>query len=152
VAPAEQSIAQGAAAGASAATLAGSAWTIANDAAAAIFGVPIGVLLAAAAGSFFARTFTPPATFWIAFRGGLAWTFAGAYTLPLVLHLSGWPSSIAASAAFVLSCALQLLAPAIVPVLIRNSPAWIRAYLDRLSGRQQQQSGVINGNDGSGGH
>lgn len=116
-----------------------SAWSTANDAAQLLFGVPIGVLLAAAAGAFFARTFLPPSSFWATMRAGIGWTLCGAYSLPLALYFMGWPSSIAASIAFCLSCLLQLLAPALVPVLIRNSPAWILAVLDRWSGRQHPE-------------
>lgn len=129
-------------AAASAATL----WALANDAALAVFALPIGVVLAAAAGAFFAQTFMPAASFWATMRSGLAWTVCGAYSLPLALHLFGAPPKIAGSVAFVFSAGLQLLAPAIVPVLVRNSPAWVRAYIDRLSGRPQtEQKGDENG-------
>lgn len=126
----------GATATAAAASGAGSVWALANDAAGALFGVPIAVVLAAAAGAFFARTFTPPSSFWAALRGGIGWTLAGAYTLPLVMHLSGFPPGIAASTAFVSSCLLQLLAPVIVPMIVRRSPEWVRAWLDRWTGAQ----------------
>lgn len=128
---AEQTVVAATAAGASGA---GSVWAIANDAAAALFGVPISVLLAAAAGAFFARTFTPASSFLATMRGGIGWTLAGAYSIPLIMHLAGLPSSIAASAAFVLSCVGQLLAPKVVPMLIEMSPVWIRSWLDRFFG------------------
>lgn len=137
---AEQMIAQGAAV-AGLGSLAGSFWAIANEATRAIFGIPVGVFLAAAAGAFFARTFTPASSFAATLRGWVGWTLAGAYTIPLAMHLSGWPSSIAASAAFVLSCALQLLAPVVVPMIVRNSPDWIRTWLSKLTGVSGSQAG-----------
>ncbi len=138
---AEQSIAQSAGLAGGIASAGGAFWALANDAAAAIFGVPIGVVLAAAAGAFFARTFTAPSSFWQTLRAGIGWTLCGAYSLPLAMHLSGWPPSMAASAAFVLSAGLQLLAPALVPVILRNSPAWFQAWGNRLFGASSREGG-----------
>jgi hypothetical protein len=134
---AEETVTQGTALAGAGASAAGSAWSIANDAAQAVFGIPIGVVLAAAAGAFFARTFTPASSLGATLRGWAAWTLAGAYTLPLAMHLMGWPQPIAASVAFILSCALQLIAPAVVPMIVRNSPEWVRAIVDRWTGRSK---------------
>ena len=116
-------------------------WALANDAAAAMFGLPIGVLLAAAAGAFFGRTFTPAAGFWLSLRAGVGWPLAGAYTLPLAMHHSGLPAKLAASAAFVLALTLQLLAPVLVPVIIAAAPAWLRRVLNSFAGGQAIQGG-----------
>lgn len=130
----EQVISGGTVAAGGLAAAVAAAWSIANQVAQLIFGIPVGVLLACGSGAFFARTFLAPAPFLQTARAWVGWTLAGAYTLPLAMHVAGAPTSISASIGFVWAAALQLLAPVLVPMLIRNSPEWIRGWLDRLAG------------------
>lgn len=104
----------------------------------AIFGVPSQALLAAGAGVFFGRTFLPATGFRQTLTAWVGWTVASCYSVPLLMHFWGFPKGIVSSVAFALGLALQLFAPILVPELIKRSPAWVRAWIDRRAGVTNQ--------------
>lgn len=101
----------------------GTAWAFATQAADVTFGLPIQVVLACFFASAAARTYVGSIGFWKA-----AWVITmcaalGAYTVPLVLHLFGLPTSVQAGVGVLLSGGMQI--PAVREWLVNTvKSAW----------------------------
>lgn len=86
----------------------GTAWAFATQAADLMFGLPIQVVLACVFASAAARTYVGSIGFWKA-----AWVITmcaalGAYSVPLVLHLFGLPTTVQAGVGVIISGGMQL--------------------------------------------
>lgn len=86
----------------------GSAWGFAAEAVELLFGVPVQVVLACFASSATARTYIGSAGLIKTAGIILAFTALGAWTVPLVLHLFGWPTSVQAGVGVLISGGVQL--------------------------------------------
>lgn len=90
------------------ASAAGTSWAFVSQAADAVFGMPIQVVLACLFGSAAARTYV--GSIGIGKTLGLILLYAGigAYTVPLVMHLLGLPTSVSAGVGVAISGGIQL--------------------------------------------
>jgi hypothetical protein len=97
-----------ASAASAAASGAAAIWSFVSQAADALFGLPIQVVLACFTASAAARTFVGSSGLWQ--TAGLIVLYAalGAWTIPLALHLSGLPTSVAAGVGVLISGGVQL--------------------------------------------
>jgi hypothetical protein len=103
-------------------TGAGAVIGLANEISSALLGVPVPVLLAAAAGAFFAITFREAVTVG---RGLVAWsscTLAGAFASTLALYALNWPPNLAGAVAFFTAAGLPVLGPPILVEIQRRIP------------------------------
>lgn len=87
---------------------AATAWAFLSQASDAVFGVPVQVLLACAFGSSAARTYVE-STGALRTIGMIAiFTCVGAYSVPLLMHLFGLPTTASAAVGMTISGAAQL--------------------------------------------
>lgn len=86
----------------------GSVWGFAAEAVELLFGVPMQVVLACFASSATARTYIGSAGLVKTAGIILAFTALGAWTVPLVMHLVGWPTSLQAGVGVIISGGVQL--------------------------------------------
>lgn len=111
-----------------------------------LLGVPLPVLLAAAAGAWIARAYTPAGNFFAAAVATFGWTIAGCVLAPLAAWAIGYwsgkqmPNNVQAGLALVVSVAL----PLVLPVIREKLPAIVSAALERL---QKMAGGGKGGGD-----
>ena len=121
---------------------AGSAWlAVVADFAMQVFGVPLPVVLCAAAGAFIARSYAPAVNFIRALAASCAWVCAGGGRARVGLWGGGLgggvvPATVLAGLAFAIAAA----GPLLWPVVIEKLPEIVRARLDRLKGGKDVQS------------
>lgn len=99
-----------------------------------LFGVPLPVLLASAAGAFGARVFLPEAPFWRALALSTFWTFAAAWLAELVRwglarSLNGeMPTGALAGVALLVAA----MGPRLAPVVMDKGTAAVGRWLDSI--------------------
>lgn len=110
--------------------------TIFQDVSAALFGVPLPVVLAAMTGAWFARSLAPAAGFFSALGATAGWTVAGCVLAPVVQFAVKYftktelPNAAFAGVALIVSGGL----PMILPVVRTKLPEIVGSWLDRLKG------------------
>lgn len=114
-------------------------WTAAKEIALELFGVPLQVVLAAAAGAFLARSFMANETGYLrAVAGGALWTIVGTVLAQLLLALiAAWldkeiPTGALSGVALIVSAGGQF----VVPVMAREGPEALRRWLQNLWRRE----------------
>lgn len=90
------------------ASLLGTIWAFAVQAVELLFGVPIQVVLASATAAFAARTYVGSSGFLRTLGMTALYGAIGAWTVPLMLHLLGFPTSVSAGVAMLISGGIQL--------------------------------------------
>lgn len=113
----------------------GAILTALSDIAIQVFGVPLPVLLAAAAGAFLARSYLPSVGTVRALGGSTVWTVVGCALAPIIPAIAGKfglevPTGALAGSALVVSAG----APLLWPVVVDNLPRLAKRWFDRLSG------------------
>jgi hypothetical protein len=99
-----------------------------------LFGVPLPVFLAAAAGAFGARVFLPEAPFWRALGLTTFWTFAGSWLAELVRWgLASWLSGeMPAGALAGIALLVSAMGPRLAPVVMEKGEAAVGRVLDSI--------------------
>jgi len=105
-------------------------WCGMSAAADALFGVPLQVLFAAAAGAFGAMTYLGQMGLLKLIAASVFYTAIGAFTVPLAMHLLGAPHAAAAGVALLISGGL----PFAMPVVRQRLPELIGKLFDKLTG------------------
>lgn len=116
--------------------------TVLQDAAVALLGVPLPVVLGGLTGALAARVFLPPAPFWAALGGSTLWTAIASFLAQLVQWLLGtagrWAAGadapVPAGALAGIALVVAALGPHALPVLVDRGPAALRRVLDAIKG------------------
>jgi hypothetical protein len=114
----------------------GAGYAAAKDVALELFGLPLSVVLAAAAGAFLVRSYLKPVGFLRGLWGSSCWTVIACFVTPLahqgLASGMGWSLSNAALAGVALLVAA--LGQVVAPVVITELPCWIKRWMRKLTG------------------
>lgn len=101
-------------------------WALAQDLAVQLLGVPLQVALAAAFGAFLMRTYLGSSGIVRTLGAGLGWTFAGAFSAPLVAHYAGGlPHEYLPGVALFAAAGGQML----LPWVVKEGPGLMKGWL-----------------------